>query len=263
MVSQVMHRLRSVVPQRTINLDHPNNLDHKAAYTAHVDSLKRSGDYDKAMRTSIGGEFAAMGVMMRELLIMHGLTPASDVIDVGCGAGRLTKPLSTYLYGHYLGTDVVDELVEYARAEAHRPDWHFQVTSGLDIPAANNSADMVCFFSVFTHLLHEESYRYLHEAKRVLRPGGRIVFSFLEFSIPSHWLVFDLNLATVGQARHHNQFMSRDGITKWAQELGLEVVAMYDGDKPHIPLPHPVELESGLRYEDLGTLGQSVCVLQA
>ena len=36
---------------------------------------------------------------------------------------------------------------------------------------------MVCAFSVFTHIEHEDSYLYLEEALRIVRPGGRFVFS--------------------------------------------------------------------------------------
>ena len=78
-----------------------------------------------------------------------------------------------------------------ARQSSTQCDWRFEVGTGLEIPEAADRADMVCFFSVFTHLLHEQSYVYLRDAKRVLKSGGRIVFSFLEFSMPSHWSVFE------------------------------------------------------------------------
>jgi ubiquinone/menaquinone biosynthesis C-methylase UbiE len=39
---------------------------------------------------------------------------------------------------------------------------------------------------VFTHLTEKESYRYLQEAKRVLRKNGTIVISFLDPDIPVH-----------------------------------------------------------------------------
>jgi len=238
------------------------NLDHSAAYRQHVRTLREtSGDEDAAMRAAIGGEFDAMGVLERELLIAQGLRPDSDVVDVGCGSGRLALPLSEYLTGSYLGTDVVPDLLDYARKIVDRPDWRFEPAVELSIPAADASADVVCFFSVFTHLLHEESYRYLEEARRVLRPGGKVVFSFLEFAMDNHWLVFESNLAAIGTDTHLNQFMSRDGIEAWARHLGLVVAAVYDGDTPHIPLPHPVTLESGQTMAEMGNLGQSVAVL--
>ncbi len=223
--------------------------------------LESGGDRDDAMHQAIGGDFEAIGLLERDLLVAQGLRPDDFVIDVGCGSGRLSAPLSTYLTGGYLGTDVVPELLDYPRKSVERPDWRFELVEGLTIPAVDSSADMVCFFSVFTHLRHEESYCYLREAKRVLRPQGRIVFSFLEFALDYVWPVFETNVANIGSDAPLNQFMSRDGITSWARHLDLKVSEIHDGDVPAIPLAKPVSMETGHRYEQLGALGQSIAVL--
>jgi hypothetical protein len=95
----------------------------------------------------------------------------------------------------------------------------------------------------------------------VLRPTGRIVFSFLEFALASHWAVFESNVAAIGSPQHLNQFMSRDGIHAWAEHLGMQV-EIWSGNEPHIPLRQPVTLEGGQRYESVGALGQSVAVMR-
>jgi trans-aconitate methyltransferase len=51
------------------------------------------------MEMAVGGQFEAFGILMRELLIQTGLERDGYVIDVGCGSGRLAKPLSQYLSG--------------------------------------------------------------------------------------------------------------------------------------------------------------------
>ena len=58
---------------------------------------------------AIGGQFEACGIIEREILIQYGLRPDDYVVDVGCGSGRLAKPLADYLRGPYLGIDVVPE----------------------------------------------------------------------------------------------------------------------------------------------------------
>jgi hypothetical protein len=121
---------------------------------------------------------------------------------------------------------------------------------------------MVCFFSVFTHLLHEHSYTYLQEAKRVLKPNGKIIFSFLEFAIASHWSVFELNLSDMSVGAYPlNMFIGRDAIESWAAHLGLKILAIEDGDKPHIPVQAPIAFEDGRVMEGKGNMGQSICVL--
>lgn len=46
----------------------------------------------------------------------------------------------------------------------------FYKAPGFTIPEPDNFADFICFFSVFTHLLHQDTYRYLRDAHHVLKP---------------------------------------------------------------------------------------------
>jgi SAM-dependent methyltransferase len=238
-----------------------DKLDIRSTYRRYVQKLGRRHTHGRAMEVAIGGEFEAFGIIEREILIQYGLQPDGYVVDVGCGSGRLAKPLSEYLRGPYLGIDIVPDLIAYAKNLVKRDDWRFEVAEGFRISERDNRADVVCFFSVFTHLLHEQSFAYLKEARRVLKPGGRIVFSFLEFAMPNHWAVFETNVADIDGKHHLNMFFGRDAIAAWAAHLGLEVVAIHDGDKPHVPLPHPVTLDDGTVMSGHGNLGQSVCVL--
>jgi SAM-dependent methyltransferase len=122
---------------------------------------------------------------------------------------------------------------------------------------------MVCFFSVFTHLLHEQSYLYLQEAKRVLRPGGKILFSFLDFAVAGHWPLFEVAREALGSSQPMIVFLCKEAIPVWASHLGLTVESIHDGDKHYIPLPHPVVFGNGAVMKELGTIGQSLCVLSA
>ncbi len=239
-----------------------NRLDFRTGYAGLVKRLRRRHSRDRAVRLAIGGQFEAFGIVERAILVQYGLQPDDYVIDVGCGSGRLAKPLAEYLRGAYLGIDIMPDLVDYARELVPRPDWRFEVAAGLEIPERDGRAQMVCFFSVFTHLLHEQSYTYLEEARRVLAPGGRVVFSFLEFAVPSHWTVFETNVRRIGGEHPLDMFMSRDGIHAWAEHLSLEIVAIHGGNTPHVELPHPVTLDDGQVMSGLGSLGQSLCVLR-
>ena len=251
---------RRLRPSRDSRFD---KLDYRATYLRVVAALEHALGHDEAMRRAVGGHFEGMGLLELETLKHFGLQEDSYVIDVGCGSGRLAKPLSGYLTGAYLGIDVVPALLAYAKDLVNRPDWRFELAAGLSIPEADNSADLVCFFSVLTHLMHEQSYVYLLEAKRVLKPGGRIVFSFLDFTVPSHWDVFELTVGDVEvNAQHLNVFMSKDGVSVWAERLGMELEALHDGDKPYVPLSQPIAFENGTSAETLGSVGQSVCVLR-
>lgn len=239
-----------------------SKTDFHKTYRRLVKTLITSHSRDEAMKMAVGGDFERVGLVERETLIYHGLKKNDYLIDVGCGSGRLAKPLAEYLEGNYLGIDVVPDLIDYARALVPRPDWRFELAQGLRIPEEDGKSDMVCFFSVLTHLLHEESFVYLREARRVLRPGGKIVFSFLDFGVANHWDVFEFNVNDIGVGAHPlNVFMSAEMLRVWAERLGIAIEVIKDGDQPYLPLPHPVTLANGEVVKELGAFGQSICVL--
>ncbi|CAN7444608.1 class I SAM-dependent methyltransferase [Pseudoxanthomonas sp. LjRoot143] len=232
-----------------------------SSYLKHSKDLMDSHDEGEAMSLAVGGDYEAVGMLEFQLLKHLGLRPEHTVVDVGCGSGRLAYQLKDYLTGPYVGIDVVPELFQYAQRKCGRDDWRFYSAPGTVIPEPDASADFITFFSVFTHLQFEETYRYLQDAKRVLKPGGKIVFSFLEFRIPSHWNIFEASLQDTRPDKVLNQFMDRDGIQAWARHLGLEVNQILDGDRNYIPLDQLIRWDDGREMRSEGSLGQSACVL--
>ncbi|CDH44127.1 class I SAM-dependent methyltransferase [Candidatus Contendibacter odensensis] len=236
--------------------------DFLKSYSKQTKELLKFNDEKKAMSLAVGGDFEAVGLLEYYLLIQQGLKPVDTVVDVGCGSGRLASQLRSYLSGLYVGIDVVPELFQYAESICSRPDWKFYAAPGLKIPEPDNSADFICFFSVFTHLLHEETFQYLEDARRVIKPNGKIIFSYLEFAIPSHWFIFKNSLIDQRPDKVLNQFVSRDAIQAWTEHLNLSVMEINDGDKPHINLSgQVVRWDDGREMRGKGNLGQSVCVL--
>jgi SAM-dependent methyltransferase len=251
----------------------PNHIGHregfvtgniKERYVRYVDSVVGDTADEVAMGHAVGGAPEVVGILELALLRYAGLRESDYLIDIGCGSGRLTLPLSRTHKGRYLGTDLVPALLNYNKAKANRDDWRFEEVDGLTIPEATSQADMICFFSVFTHLLHEQTFLYLEEARRVLRPGGRVVFSFLEFDV--HWDIFHdtVERERAGKAEEGvlNVFMERSDIRMWAYFLDFDLIEMPPGREQFIPLPHPVTAPDGRIMKKLGALGQSVCVLQ-
>lgn len=231
-------------------------------YVEHVKGLFPA-DHAAAMQYAVGALFDEMGLVERELLRHYGLTPEAYLVDIGCGSGRLTKALNPFLGGRYLGTDVVEDLLAHARTFA-RPDWRIEFVNNVVIPETDGQADMVCFFSVLTHLLHEHSFVYLLEAKRVLKRGGRIVFSFLEYAVPSNWNVFQTAVDNICSGKPNlvlNAFLDRDTIKRWAAHLGMVVEDIRAGNERFLDVREPIALPSGGTISGFQEFGQSVCVL--
>ncbi len=141
------------------------------------------------------GDFVAVGdEFLGHLVELAGLTPASDVLDVGCGIGRIARPLAGYLTGgRYAGFDVDPRGIAWCRARYPRDRFAFELAdlrnarynpggriSALDyrFPYDADRFDVAVMTSVVTHLQAPEAEHYLAEARRVLRPGGRLLATF-------------------------------------------------------------------------------------
>jgi len=238
------------------------NTEFVSAYEKHVSDLQARLGRDEALRQAIGGDFVPVGKLEYHLLRSLGLSDGHYVIDVGCGSGRLACQLSPFPGIRYLGTDVVDDLLRYAAELCARADFRLERTDGTRIPSEDASADFVCFFSVFTHLLHEDTFKYFRDAARVLKKDGRLVMSFLEFKVPLHWDTFVASVDHAKPGQHLNQFIERDAIRAWADHAGFIVESIRGGDTAHIPIPEEIAFENGVRYGNFGTFGQSVAVLR-
>jgi SAM-dependent methyltransferase len=221
------------------------NYDHSVVdYRSLVKSLIATHPLEEAMSIAVGGDYHRIGEIEKKILVDAGLEPQHHILDIGCGSGRLAKALISYLDhdGCYYGTDVVQEMLDYACRNCPL-EWFFICLDDSSVPFPAQSFDFVCFFSVFTHLLPEESYGYLLEAKSVLKPGGKIVFSFLEYD--TNWPVFESTFAAYRNGKpapHLNTFLGRDAIEAWATNLGFDWVWLEGADKEG--------------------LGQSVCILR-
>ena len=193
-------------------------------YTALVADLLANYPEEEAMARAVGGDFTGIGGMEVELLTRYGLKPGMTLVDMGCGSGRLTAALVRQGWdGVYAGFDVVPELVAYARKQG-RETWYLNVSDGLHVPLSV-PCDFIVFFSVFTHLKPEESYVYLEQAHKALKPGGRVLASYLDYA--KNWDVFDAMCHHVRsriKPVHLNTFLHRDSLTLFASKVGFRLV---------------------------------------
>jgi SAM-dependent methyltransferase len=144
------------------------------------------------------GRFDRVGQeFLRHFVEIGGLKPHHRVLDVGCGAGRMARPLTAYLHpgGSYEGFDMLRNKVRWCQSHIGRRFPSFRFTwvdlrnreyaphgridpAGFRFPYGDGEFDFVFLTSVFTHMLPVEVERYLLEISRVLKPGGRCFATF-------------------------------------------------------------------------------------
>jgi SAM-dependent methyltransferase len=123
------------------------------------------------------------------------LDASSRVLDIGCGTGAYTAPLSRGCDARFVAIDVAPALLRVAR-ERTGDNVDVAAADAGELPFASNSFDAVVGNAVLHHLPLDRS---LPELLRILKPGGRFCFAepnllnpqvFLERNVPflREWL---------------------------------------------------------------------------
>lgn len=124
-----------------------------------------------------------------------------DILDVGCGYGRLAYGLRRAGFrGTYRGFDILRQHIDWLGQHFATPEdgdrYRFDFVNvhnarynpgglpfeTLPLPYADRSFDCITMFSVFTHMYEDDVRQYLRRIGRLLRDGGIWIATF--FSMP-------------------------------------------------------------------------------
>jgi SAM-dependent methyltransferase len=104
------------------------------------------------------------------------LTAHGSALDIGCGAGRMTRALSRVFETVY-AVDVSSEMVSLARTALQDvPNVHLFQNDGRSLEMVREPLDCAVAYGVFPHLSRESMENYAGELWDRLRPGGAFVF---------------------------------------------------------------------------------------
>ena len=142
---------------------------------------------------------------------------ARRALEIGCGPGRLMKPLAA-LFGEIHGVDISDQMVARAQENLQGvPHAHPHHAPNSNLEAfADASFDFVYSYAVFQHIPSREVVMgYLDEAARVLKAGGIIRVQIN--GLPQSARVYD----TWSGVR-----IPEDDVRAWARAAGLQLLAL-------------------------------------
>ena len=116
-----------------------------------------------------------------------------DLLDVGCGT-KLAETLlnNSMAIGSYVGIDVSAELIDWLQANVSDPGFEFHLLDAHNerynpdgddlgsfdlLPVGERCFDMICLFSVFTHLAPHDYESMLRLLRRHAHSDTRLLFS--------------------------------------------------------------------------------------
>lgn len=190
-VRRAWARLRQPGSYRSLSSPHENSLLRRilAAYVgrtgwAILTSAKKNWDgrVTEAEVVARGAGFRALRDRVVELAEPR---PEHVVVDVGSGTGLLTLAFaarcatvwsidSSFAMGEYLSAKA---------ASAGLTNVRTALASAVSLPLVDGIADLVVSNYCMHELSDEEKTLALAEARRVLRPGGRLVIADMMFSL--------------------------------------------------------------------------------
>ncbi len=154
----------------------------------------------------------------RRALLLAEARPGERVLDLGCGAGRFVAALRD-AGADPVGVEIASGALERARAVAPGADLRLLAQDG-SIPLEHGSVDLVWCSEVLEHIA--DGAHLLQEARRVLRPGGRMLVT-----VPYHGrlqaslvalLRFDAHFDPQGQ---HLRFFTRASLAASLRAAGF------------------------------------------
>ncbi|MEZ4749477.1 MAG: bifunctional 2-polyprenyl-6-hydroxyphenol methylase/3-demethylubiquinol 3-O-methyltransferase UbiG [Bdellovibrionota bacterium] len=182
--------------------------------------------YDELGEQWYHGDRHAIGLLRAESgikldFVRRHLSAGQKVLDVACGGGLVANPLAKEGFS-VTGVDLSENSLKVARDQGV-PGTEFLHGNAFDLPLESDSFDAVLLMDFLEHV--DDPGRVLAEGARVLKPGGKLMFSTFNRNWASRLLAIEaLRWFPESPPNVHvyELFLKPKEVESFARECGLE-----------------------------------------
>lgn len=145
----------------------------------------------------------------QELIYQHIFSGSENILDIGCGDGKITSALSRLVpHGKILGIDKSEKMVRFAKDKykpQEFPNLNFDALIAQNIDHTNQF-DLIVSFSCLHFIKTDEQLQVLKNVKRALKPDGKLTF-MLYRKCPTQWSAINIVAGSDRWTRYFEDFI--------------------------------------------------------
>ncbi|HLJ50527.1 MAG TPA: class I SAM-dependent methyltransferase [Bryobacteraceae bacterium] len=181
---------RAFRPPRWPSTSHLQRREYGAVWDT-LASSSQAAAFNASGRRSEQEVRESAGPTLRNLSELVGITVQDDVLEIGCGVGRIGRELAP-LCRLWTGSDVSKNMLTYASERLGQlGNVRLIQLQGEGLSElAGSSFDVVYCTNMLAHLDEIDRWYYVRDAFRVLRPGGRLFIDTIDIESGEGWAMF-------------------------------------------------------------------------
>lgn len=185
-------------------------------------------DYDEQVASTYDQRYRVNDTADLETFIARFVASADVVVEVGCGTGHWLEHARQSGARRVIGIDSSSAML--ARARRAAPSVELARGTAEQLPLGEASVDRVFCVNAHHHFLDLSSF--IHEVRRVLRPGGAFATIALDPHVgDDQWWIYDYFPST--RALDRARYPSTEAIRSLLTAAGFHDVATFVGQ--HLP----------------------------